>query len=429
MRTSADQLPGVRVSEASPKRVKRSCRQCKNLSAKASLCPPEQCALPEDSGWPPLKTWLEETGAVFGGVSICNCSEGEPGCQFAGLGAFANRDFTAGDVIFSIPQSIMITRSAAIEDPSVLALSKLLASWGEDDTWELLVCMRLCRARVLPEDRFHVYALSLPVTPPGVGSWPIAYRNIFAATAVQAALIASEKQLDRWESLLNRAAETDPVTFVPSEALRRPCLEWALGMVRSRHFPGSFGDGVANASGCMVPLLDILNHRDGQPVTVRIRGGMLEFVCEGVLTKGEQIWNNYGSKSNEELLVCYGFAVENNPADCVALPLAPSSRAPDSLANRVLQLTPDGMPQELIESLDSDRTHGALHFVSLLRALGSNRQVTLQGLQRVASRLKRTSPARAKVRWKLVQAFFEGQLMVLERCLEQLHTMATRSRG
>lgn len=44
----------------------------------------------------------------------------------------------------------------------------------------------------------------------------------------------------------------------------------------------------------------------------------VSFQSDGV-PKGEEVFNNYGQKGNEELLLAYGFAIENNTADSAAL--------------------------------------------------------------------------------------------------------------
>jgi hypothetical protein len=46
---------------------------------------------------------------------------------------------------------------------------------------------------------------------------------------------------------------------------------------------------------------------------------------------GSQLYNNYGPKSNEELLLGYGFAIEDNPDDVVALKLGTANLTPEIL--------------------------------------------------------------------------------------------------
>ena len=67
----------------------------------------------------------------------------------------------------------------------------------------------------------------------------------------------------------------------------------------------------------MFPLYDMLDHRPGHRITWEAGGGSIRFQCVGGIRAGEQIYNNYGPKGNQELLFTYGFAIEDNPLDSV----------------------------------------------------------------------------------------------------------------
>ena len=73
----------------------------------------------------------------------------------------------------------------------------------------------------------------------------------------------------------------------------------------------------------LLPLLDILNHRPIAQVEWQAR---CSFVGMQVLTSfssGEELCNNYGPRDNETLLLSYGFIIEDNPFDHVAIALKP----------------------------------------------------------------------------------------------------------
>lgn len=53
---------------------------------------------------------------------------------------------------------------------------------------------------------------------------------------------------------------------------------------------------------------------------------MAGFFFNPMMHPREELFNNYGQKGNEELLLAYGFAIENNPADSAALKI----KIPDS---------------------------------------------------------------------------------------------------
>jgi hypothetical protein len=75
-----------------------------------------------------------------------------------------------------------------------------------------------------------------------------------------------------------------------------------------------------NELSAMVPILDICNHKGGEDwVTLKAEDSMLQIITNCDLLPGEEIFGNYGDKSNEILLYAYGFTIENNSFDSVTL--------------------------------------------------------------------------------------------------------------
>jgi hypothetical protein len=105
---------------------------------------------------------------------------------------------------------------------------------------------------------------------------------------------------------------------------------WAHSVLTSRAFSLSLlhedeqQTEAAVAEEILLPFLDMLDHSPdtaiewiGDPVTHTV-----SFRTPKAIAAGSTLINNYGPKSNEELLLGYGFTVENNPYDTVALKLA-----------------------------------------------------------------------------------------------------------
>ena len=74
---------------------------------------------------------------------------------------------------------------------------------------------------------------------------------------------------------------------------------------------------IAGTLGVMFPFYDMLDHRAGHRITWEAGNGTIRFRCVEEIQAGEQIYNNYGPKGNQELLFTYGFAIEHNPLDSV----------------------------------------------------------------------------------------------------------------
>ncbi|KAG0168983.1 hypothetical protein DFQ28_005287 [Apophysomyces sp. BC1034] len=99
---------------------------------------------------------------------------------------------------------------------------------------------------------------------------------------------------------------------------------WAYTVLTSRAFPYTLIDPThKEPSEVLFPLVDSLNHKPNTKITWMRSGddetGSLSFVSGQTFHAGEQMYNNYGPKSNEELLLGYGFCFESNEHDHVAL--------------------------------------------------------------------------------------------------------------
>jgi len=73
----------------------------------------------------------------------------------------------------------------------------------------------------------------------------------------------------------------------------------------------------------LLPGIDCLNHRRGERVTWRVDGphdGMVICVeTESRVRQGGEVLNNYGLKSNGELILGYGFSIADNPEDVLVI--------------------------------------------------------------------------------------------------------------
>jgi len=106
-------------------------------------------------------------------------------------------------------------------------------------------------------------------------------------------------------------------------------IRWAKACYRSRRFPGSLlrkaGEGqyCSKEDGILLPYLDIMNHKKGTKVTWEPvdEDGMISFVAGEDIGPSCEVFNNYGGKGNEELMMCYGFAIRDNSEDCYRLRL------------------------------------------------------------------------------------------------------------
>lgn len=105
---------------------------------------------------------------------------------------------------------------------------------------------------------------------------------------------------------------------------------WAYSIYRSRAFPASVIKDVCPEAtdGILLPLFDSLNHSIDCQVSWHLTTNdtdvtehRIAFRTAADLINGAELFNNYGAKGNEELLLCHGFCIEGNVADTVNIKL------------------------------------------------------------------------------------------------------------
>ncbi|RYC61509.1 hypothetical protein CHU98_g4720 [Xylaria longipes] len=99
---------------------------------------------------------------------------------------------------------------------------------------------------------------------------------------------------------------------------------WAATVFSSRGFSSDLLTTTKEAKGSfpvLYPVLDIFNHRIGAKVGWQFSKGDYNLYLEEQVEQGQQIFNNYSPKGNEDLLMGFGFCIPDNPYDQVAVRL------------------------------------------------------------------------------------------------------------
>ncbi|KAL8668895.1 MAG: hypothetical protein Q9168_006492 [Polycauliona sp. 1 TL-2023] len=99
--------------------------------------------------------------------------------------------------------------------------------------------------------------------------------------------------------------------------------KWAATVVQSRSFPASAiasshrnnGNSRYDDSSVLLPGLDLLNHSPTARVTWQWTQDACNILSDQQLNTRTEIFNNYAPKSNEELIMGYGFSLFRNPSD------------------------------------------------------------------------------------------------------------------
>ncbi|KAK6503958.1 hypothetical protein TWF506_002175 [Arthrobotrys conoides] len=91
----------------------------------------------------------------------------------------------------------------------------------------------------------------------------------------------------------------------------------------------------------LIPLVDILNHKPNTKIIWEPTPTSFSLKIPETISAGSQVFNNYGPKGNEELLMGYGFAIPENPADSLAMKftISPRGQAAEIWEQRTLKQT------------------------------------------------------------------------------------------
>ena len=272
---------------------------------------------------------------------------------------------------------------------------------------------------------FYTYLAALPRDAPDVASWTANELASLAGTDVGAAAMASNEALaaehERVQALL------DPAYRVGVEEMR-----WARGCYLSRRFPPRLLDAKApsaGAPGVLLPFFDLLNHGKGTEIEWRGDGQSVAFAAgaDGIEPHAE-IFNNYGSKANDELLVAHGFALEDNEHDRVALKMTMASGDGRRTLGPFYLRRGGDFPRALWRALSDPSETASSDSDSPPEIDAEAVEVLLATLERKLAPFKRSEIADAKAalgagRSASVAFYRIGQRVILEDAVEALRSM------
>ena len=255
--------------------------------------------------------WLIAAGATgLDAIKVRATPDGSVGVASGDAG------IAPGETIASIPATCVMSvgRSAAS------AVGVACNALETPPSPEYVLWLDMALGRRDESHEFYTYLAALPRDAPDVASWTASELASLAGTDVGAAAMASNEVL---------AAEHERIQALLDYKVPLAEIRWARGCYLSRRFPPRLLDADApsvGAPGILLPFFDLLNHGKGTEIEWRSDGTSVSFEAgaAGILPNAE-IFNNYGSKANDELLVAHGFALENNDHDRVALKMTVAS--------------------------------------------------------------------------------------------------------
>ncbi|CAG5097875.1 Similar to Setd3: Actin-histidine N-methyltransferase (Mus musculus) [Cotesia congregata] len=262
--------------------------------------------------------WLQENGANYEGTSIAEF----PGYE---LGLKAGKNFSVNDLLLQIPGKIIFScETAAPElaalqnDPLIqhmpqvaLAIALLIERHKDNSKWKPYL-------NILPSN----YCTVLYMTTNDM-------IELKGSPTLEAALKHCRniaRQYSYFNQLFNN--NSNPVSELLREIFTYEEYCWAVSTVMTRQniIPSKNGTQMIHA---LIPMWDMCNHEEG-PITTdfNVNSDTCDCYAKRDFKTGDQIFINYGSRTNSDFFVHSGFVTENNKDDGFKLRLGISKSDP-----------------------------------------------------------------------------------------------------
>ncbi|KAG8530918.1 uncharacterized protein KY384_004275 [Bacidia gigantensis] len=149
---------------------------------------------------------------------------------------------------------------------------------------------------------------------------------------------------------------------------------WATTVLTSRSFPVASVFKPDEDIPALVPGLDLLNHSPSAQVVWNLDGDRYTISVDEPIHSGCEVLNNYGPKSNEELLIGYGFCIAGNTSDSFGLGFnsVVSNRIQAIKESRGISILQKATPNEPKGADENDAKVSEQHSVWLKKCLPPN---------------------------------------------------------
>lgn len=163
-----------------------------------------------------------------------------------------------------------------------------------------------------------------------------------------------------------------------------PAYVWATSIFNSRAFPEIIMNSQTSNinQAFLYPIVDLLNHKNDTKVKWVFENDEVSFISLESLKKSEEIFNSYGDKSNEELLLNYGFVQENNANDFTRLSLKLEKQMLDNASSFGIDIKDHIVADDCVQfklTNEQPLPDSLLEMFNFLCKLKSESQLTLRG--------------------------------------------------
>ncbi|XP_022648747.1 SET domain-containing protein 4-like isoform X2 [Varroa jacobsoni] len=215
----------------------------------------------------------------------------------SGRGMVCQNAVQPGDIIISLPESLLITESkvrASIPNlPNTFSIEEILTAF------------------IIAETRLGSYSTWQPY----ISSLPAEFNSLFTYKQLDKLPRGLQLAFDRWCTTALRSWRNLSKYFqaVKADDVSESEFLWSWCVVNTRCIY------VEGHGGVLAPFLDMLNHHWTASVNTQFKEGHFVIISNSRYEPGEEVFISYGNYDNRTLLQNYGFVLDDNPNDCVPI--------------------------------------------------------------------------------------------------------------
>eukprot|EP00742_Colponemidia_sp_Colp-10_P007210 GILJ01007750.1.p1 GENE.GILJ01007750.1~~GILJ01007750.1.p1 ORF type:complete len:858 (-),score=95.10 GILJ01007750.1:66-2639(-) len=249
------------------------------------------------SALPAFLRWLEDHGVLAPKIEVRACAYG--------LGIFATEELSPEEPIVTLPKSLIVTYQQAL---SYQPFSGIFESYTGPS--EYVVMLMLIHGRDNSACLWKPYFDLLPRVHSTTLFFSEAELSELEGTNLHLGTVGKREQLvkDFNEYILPLVHQHNE-TLLPSLITFDNFL-WAHAVYWSRVLPVG-----QDRTPSLVPLCDILNHRYRAKISWFTGDTQYQFISGEKYNRGDEVFNNYGGKGNDQFLLGYGFTIPDNSED------------------------------------------------------------------------------------------------------------------
>jgi len=242
-----------------------------------------------------------------------------------------------GDMVLQIPGTLCMNSEEAVHDPIISQHIKAIPA-----LWRLAILLLHHKLMRHEDSAYAPYVQSLP---PYI-LLPLVYTKQQTAMlkGTRAHVLLREQRRvveEAFQRFLVPLAQKEPELFPPKMFIAQE-FQWAVTVLWSRAFSHHNKGGEEMYT--LVPILDMANHKPWRPSAaermkkdaeqtflVRTEEGTRTLYAPHALRAGQELHNDYGVLTSEQLLLMYGYVPSTNPDDGLELALDVRNAQPQVL--------------------------------------------------------------------------------------------------